>query len=1378
MKKIMKKLCSLIMAVMLIFSVLLLTEIDFSALFASAANAPFYLVEGETDDYFYTNDGNSDGLTVYAYKGNEKNVIIPSEINGIPVTIVNRLHTEENTDDEPYFDTSNVESIVVPDSVKVINGAFQNLVNLKSVTLPEGLEYIETDSFRNCTQLKEIEIPDSVYNMYDYMFYNSGIEELNIGGRHFEYINLASYQGSNIKTLTLNIPEVKLQNVALSGVDKIISNSMVGRLEPLESDPEGIVTNPNFELICKGGMLITSYYDYVTEKGLYHHYDVDNDIIAFKTYPAESKATYISGDYRYYLNAENEAVIDRYLGTDSVIVVPETVDGYTVTEIGSTAFCATFDSNKYFFGNQITTDQITSITLPDTIDKIGILSFGSNKSLTSINIPEGITHIPTMAFRQCTGLKNIDLPSTLKKIGPLAFYLCMGLTDIIVPEGVTEIGGYGFGRCESAVNISLPETLTTLGEYAFSENLLLTEASLPDSLVNVGDGIFWYCEQLESVKLPANLERIGARMFYRTALNSIDIPETVTEIGFEAFDESLGTMSSIVLPEGLKRIEPYAFAYLNHLSQIEIPSTLEYMGKRAFNNTAIEKLVLNCENLTKIGEYAFGGCDKLTEVEIGGGIKSIDKYAFYYCSKLKKVTFGDNVEKIYSQAFLKCTQLEEITIPENINYIGDGAFGECTMLKTVNFNARNAKTLGYACYCPFEKSYVKCVNISNTVERIDDALFANLTSLTEVNIADSVKEIGNYAFWECSSLAEINLPDSVEYIGSSAFEKCTSVKTAVLPPNIISINDRAFYGCTALTGVILPNDLQTIGASVFENCKGITEITLPEGLKKLDLSAFYNCTGIKTINFNAINCMFSSLAESEMEGIYYSPFYSCTSLEKIVLREDITSIPDYFFCGLKSISTVDIPASVTSFGKAAFAFSSVVGFTGCENLSKVGDYCFYKCENLGEIISGEGIIDIGSYVFAYSAVPSFVASDNLESIGYRAFAGCEKLRNISLGEKLMLISDSAFEGCTSLTELIMPDTVKNIGDKAFIGNTALKKVQMSANIVFIPDECFNMCTSLSEFNWSASSKLIGRLAFGNCSSLFAFDFIGIEKLYENSFYKSGIGVVTLGEAMNNEKAKLEEIEARSFMECDSLETVSIGGNITTVSSQAFANCNNLETAMISDNVNDIADDAFDGCDNLTIYCSDDSYAYLYAQSQGIKVSTFIIAPISNQTYTGYAIKPDVKVSMSGKSLVKNTDFSVNFSDNLNIGTARVKVNGMGDYKMFESSASFSIITADIKRASVSPIADQEYTGSPVKPMIVITYNGKLLKEGTDYSVRFNNNVKSGEATATVRGKGNFSGERTLKFNISEETPSFRLSSFFDSIFDAFISWIKSFFFFS
>ena len=136
-------------------------------------------------------------------------------------------------------------------------------------------------------------------------------------------------------------------------------------------------------------------------------------------------------------------------------------------------------------------------------------------------------------------------------------------------------------------------------------------------------------------------------------------------------------------------------------------------------------------------------------------------------------------------------------------------------------------------------------------------------------------------------------------------------------------------------------------------------------------------------------------------------------------------------------------------------------------------------------------------------------------------------------------------------------------------------------------------------------------------------------------------------------------------------------------------------------------------------------------------------------YSKKAIKPSVTITVSGRKLVKGTDYTVTYKNNTKLGTAKMTINGKGNYKG-SKTANFKII-GKISKSCVGELGSCNYTGKAVKPAPEVTCNGKVLKKGRDYTLSYKNNIKLGTATVTVSGKGNYTGSVTKKFNIVKMT---------------------------
>jgi hypothetical protein len=137
---------------------------------------------------------------------------------------------------------------------------------------------------------------------------------------------------------------------------------------------------------------------------------------------------------------------------------------------------------------------------------------------------------------------------------------------------------------------------------------------------------------------------------------------------------------------------------------------------------------------------------------------------------------------------------------------------------------------------------------------------------------------------------------------------------------------------------------------------------------------------------------------------------------------------------------------------------------------------------------------------------------------------------------------------------------------------------------------------------------------------------------------------------------------------------------------------------------------------------------------------------STYAYDGKAKKPGVTVKLNGKTLKNGTDYTVSYSNNTKVGTAKVTITGKGNYTG-SVSKTYSIKN-NFKKATVSGISTKAFTGKNITQSITVKYNGKTLKNGTDYTVSYSSNKNIGTATVKVTGKGSYTGTITKTFKIN------------------------------
>ena len=274
-------------------------------------------------------------------------------------------------------------------------------------------------------------------------------------------------------------------------------------------------------------------------------------------------------------------------------------------------------------------------------------------------------------------------------------------------------------------------------------------------------------------------------------------------------------------------------------------------------------------------------------------VVGIQEYAFYNSTGLRTVAIPASITSIGSEAFSGCTGLEAITV-DNLNpqYASIGGL----------LLSKNQKTL---LYCPGGKSG-ECV-VPAKVTAIANNAFLNCTQLTSIVLPDAVTSIGESAFNGCSSLVTINMPSSLTTIGDNAFYEARALSSKiVIPSGVLKIGASAFQNCTSLNNVVLSEGINEIKNNAFRDCTSLQSIQLPSTVTSIGTYAFAN-TGLTSI---IIPASITEIKSGTFEG---------AKLTYVSLPENLTSIRNKaFYNNGTTISTLNIPASVTSIGDLAF----------------------------------------------------------------------------------------------------------------------------------------------------------------------------------------------------------------------------------------------------------------------------------------------------------------------------------------------------------------------------------------------------------------------------------------------------------------------------
>ena len=556
--------------------------------------------------------------------GNATNVIIPNIINGLSVVAIA---------DEAFMGSTTLTSVVIPNSIQTIGkNAFNGCINLKDLTLSEGLITIDESAFNGCTALASVVVPNSVTTIGYYAFYGcTGLTSLTISDKVSNFSAVA-FNGCSIKEL-----------IVAYGSQKVTSLMVISRTT-LEK-----VTLPN---------TVTS----IEDQAFY-------GAAALKEITIPNSVTNIG------------AAAFRGCSGLTAIDIPN-----SVTTIGDSAFRQCSGITTLVIPSSVTSvayaafrdcTGLVSVTIPDSAP-IGASVF-TGCSIKEIIFAQGTKTISQgMAFCEST-LESVLIPNTVTTIGAYSFQNCVALKSISIPNSVTTIGDYAFNGCKGLTSVDIPNSVTTIGAAAFRDCTGVTSFNIPNSVVSFGDGAFRGCTALASVEIPNSVESIGYYAFYNcTGLTSLTISDSVTYIHPAAFTGcsikelivaygtktitstivvSKATLENIDIPSSVTEIGDGAFQGCVALTSISIPSSITKIGASAFRGCAgLTELTLP-ESVTSIGESAFRGCNGLTSLHIPSNVTSMGAYAFAYCENLVGVSFGTGITEIGVDVFRSCAKL-------------------------------------------------------------------------------------------------------------------------------------------------------------------------------------------------------------------------------------------------------------------------------------------------------------------------------------------------------------------------------------------------------------------------------------------------------------------------------------------------------------------------------------------------------------------------------------------------------------------------------------------------------------------------------------------------------------------------------------------------
>lgn len=1032
----------------------------------------------------------------------------------------------------------------------------------------------------------------------------------------------------------------------------------------------------------------------------------------------EENITY--GDYEYSLSEDN-AIIRSYSGNEADVVIPGEIDGHKVIEISYEAFKGNTAIETLVIPDTVTVlrngafkecTNLREVVLPDSITEIGNYAFYQCEKMTipSKRLPESLKEIGFGAFWGTTSLTELTIPKGLTKVDRQVFLhsintiyfedgmtvipadICNyadNITKVVIPKSVTELGASCFYSCSKLEHIELPSGLKLIDNWALGGCDKLDNVVIPDSVTELANSVFEGCDSLKNIHLPKNLQAIGERAFQDCKeLEGVAIPKTVKSVGERAFSTCV-KLRSIELPQGLETIGKEAFYKDEALEKITIPSTVTSMGADIFKGSV--KAVEFAPGMTKIPDNACSGANNLTEVIIPEGIKTIGGKAFMNCKSLEELVVPESATTIGAKAFAGDRGLI-VVIPATLENIGDKAFDDCIMAQKCGEDTRWELDLA--------RNAAAVVGTGEVGVTEGNIFRSSVSKVKFLEIGEGITVISDRAFEGSENLMSVVMADTVRIIGKEAFKDCPKLQRVDFSAALETIEDKAFDGCSSINNVVFAGDAPQVNETAipYEKIKAV----YPAGAKGYDA---------------AWKAQFS--------------YWRWDTFNNTLPRKDIVLV-------------LDNARPMNEYGR----------------LANMKESATYFCEKLGGRLNNTriSIVDAGGYDYYYVKNSTDVIWEKEVINNFGIIPGNAYYEDgLSQAYHIIQESDSEYKAVIFF----------GAGDVGRYGNEesdqrdaygygqAFREIGCETySLAVTPEEQGAACLILFAGD-------VNRVAFINDIDRFTDIFAG-EKVVEdqeNDFIAAFTDLAEKPEeglCFNPEKDRYEAVFKGEAVTPKVLVTSSQGilkeGTDYTLKYSGNTKLNakgNPATVTITGKGN------YSGKKVLEFYLLQD-------ESEGPKEGTLAVKiefKASGHVYNGKAQTVTCTTDSeagelsvtdaSGKLLTLGEDFILKYNTNVNVGTAKVTVRGIGEYKG-SVTKTFKITpdTASEIAALVDESAPVIYDPKGASPRLNVTVSRgeetQVLKEGKDYVINCKNNKKVGTAKCTVSFLGNFKGHGKIK----------------------------------
>lgn len=560
---------------------------------------------------------------VFEYNGNSQNPAIPSGTVGIY---------------DDVFAYSDITSVTIPEGVKYINyGAFQQCTTLKNIKLPNSLVRINASAFKECTSLSALSL------------------------------------GEGLKTIDSEVFKgcVGLKTVALPSKLETLEYEAFEDCSNLEN-----VTFPNtLTTADESAFYETKWYNNIKDGTALYYGSVFNGFKGYNT-------CLYTGSTFTVKDGTKTVDLSGDIGKITKFVFPNTLKSFTMSNVYNdsgyklTSLALPESVDYVMITNQ---SDLKNLTLPTTA-KLGYNCFEYCSALETLTVPKGNTRLE-ISLSGCSSLKKVVFADDTVELGNCALGYSDSLTTVDL-KNVRIIGSDAFWHCPSIQKITIPDTVTTICNMAFADCSNLTTVTGGKNVKILENAVFKNCTKLTSIgNIGQNLKKLGSIVFENTKWfeNQKDGIVYLGKIAY-CYKGNMPKNTTLTFKNGTYAVSSGFISEHNstthfeqpNLVKVVLPKSCKFIGSEAFLNcTNLKSIDLGGTEIAENEAFVSNSCETIT---LPSTMRIIGDDSF--TSKvLKTVNLNDGLQAIGEGAFFSYGKIKNMTVPASVTYIGEYAIG-------------------------------------------------------------------------------------------------------------------------------------------------------------------------------------------------------------------------------------------------------------------------------------------------------------------------------------------------------------------------------------------------------------------------------------------------------------------------------------------------------------------------------------------------------------------------------------------------------------------------------------------------------------------------------------------------------------------------------